>query len=343
MRRLLSAIAWTLLALMVDVGAVASQQPGKVYRIGWLWVGEDGKADVPIEKWWGNFGTFRDELKDRGYVVGKNLVVDVRSAQGDVSRLPALADALVATQPDVLVTPGTAPTLAAMRATKTIPIVFPGVGSPVERGIVKSLVNHGGNATGQAVNLSNPKMYQLLRDAAPSVRRLGWVSYAPNTFARDRSPEYRARRMTSLGNELAQAGFEAFDLMVDSLDELEPKVAALANRGQAALFMSTDVTLFSWRAQIMEMAMRHRLPTACAQWFGWGKEGCLITYGEDGNDELGRRAAVQVIKILNGTKPSDIPIEQPSKFKLIVNAKTAKELGLTLPPSMLVMADEVIE
>ena len=130
--------------------------------------------------------------------------------------------------------------------------------------------------------------------------------------------------------------------MVDSLDELEPKVAALASRGQAALFMSTDVTLFSWRAQIMEVAMRYRLPTACAQWFGWGKEGCLITYGED-PVFMGRRAAAQVVKILKGTKPSDIPIEQPISFKLIVNANTAKTLGLTLPPSMLVVADEVIE
>jgi putative ABC transport system substrate-binding protein len=149
--------------------------------------------------------------------------------------------------------------------------------------------------------------------------------------------------LTLLGEELAPAGFEAVDLYVDSLDELEPKVAALASRGQAALFMCTDVTLFSWRAKIMEMAMRYRLPTACAQWFGWGKEGCLITYGEDANNELGRRAAVQVIKILNGTKPSDIPIEQPSKFKLIVNAKTAEALGLTLPLSLLALADEVIE
>jgi putative tryptophan/tyrosine transport system substrate-binding protein len=148
--------------------------------------------------------------------------------------------------------------------------------------------------------------------------------------------------MATLGSETAQAGLELADLMVDSVDELEPKVAALASGGEAALFMSTDVTLFSWRAQIMAMAMRHRLPTACAQRFEWGQAGCLITYGED-PIYMGRRAAVQVVKILNGTEPSDIPIEQPINFKLIVNAKTAKELGLTLPPPILVMADEVIE
>jgi len=285
---------------------------------------------------------FREALRDSGYVVGKNLVVDLRDAQGDVTRLPVLVEALIAAQPDVLVTPGTAPTIAVMRATKTIPIVFPGVGSPVEKGIVKSLVNHGGNATGQAVNISHPKMYQLLRDAAPSARRLGWVAYAPNSLSRDRTPEYRAKRMALLGTELAQAGFEVADLMVNSLDELEPKVAALATGGDAALFMSTDVTLFSWRTQIMAMAMRHRLSTACGQQFGWGKEGCLITYGED-PVYMGRRAAAQVVKILNGTQPSDIPIEQPVNFKLIVNAKTAKELGLTLPPTLLAMADELIE
>jgi putative ABC transport system substrate-binding protein len=229
-----------------------------------------------------------------------------------------------------------------MRATKTIPIVFPGVGSPIEKGIVKSLANPGGNVTGQAVNLSNPKIWQLLRDAAPALRRVGYVAYAPNAFAHDRSPESRAKRMAVLGSQSAQTSFELVDLHVDRLDELETKVAAFADGGEAALFMATDVTLFSWRAEIMSMAMRYRLPTACAQWFGWAREGCLITYGEDPYD-YNRHAAVQVVKIFNGTKPADIPIEQPTKFKLILNAKTAKALGLTISPSLLAMADEVIE
>ena len=182
MRRVLSAIGLIIVASMVDICAAAAQQPGRVYKIAFLWTGEPG-VHLQFEQFEDqNFRAFRDGLRDSGYVVGKNLVVDLRDAQGDVSRLPALAEALVATQPDVLVTPGTAPTIAAMRATKTIPIVFPGVGTPVERGIVKSLTNHGGNATGQAVNLGNPKMLQLLRDAAPSLRRLGWVAYAPNSL-----------------------------------------------------------------------------------------------------------------------------------------------------------------
>lgn len=342
MRSLLSALACTLLAVMADIGVVSAQENGRVYRIGWLWAGWPGMAQAPFEEWTGVDSAFRDTLRDRGYAIGKNLVVDVRNAQGDVSRLPALAEALVATRPDVLVTPGTSPTVAAMRATRSIPIVFPGVGSPVERGIVKSFANHGGNATGIAVNVNNPKMWQYLRDAAPALRYAGFVAYAPNSLAQDRTPEYRARRMAQVGIAGSQAGFELVDLMVDSLDELDLKVAALASRGEAALFLSTDVVLNSWHAEVMAMAMRHRLPTACAQWFRWASAGCLITYGEDAYD-LRRRAAVQTAKILNGARVSDIPIEQPTKFKLIVNATTAKALGLALPRSLLALADEVIE
>jgi putative ABC transport system substrate-binding protein len=167
-------------------------------------------------------------------------------------------------------------------------------------------------------------------------------SMRQTSYAQNKTPEFRAGRMVKLGIESAQAGFELVDSGVDYLDELEPKVAALASGGEAALFMATDLVLFSWRAKIIEIAMRYRLPTACAQWFGWGEAGCLITFGEDPHD-LARRAAAQAAKILNGTKPSDIPIEQPTKFRLIVNAKTAKALGVNLPRSMLVLADEVIE
>jgi putative ABC transport system substrate-binding protein len=334
---------WIVATLVLGVGTAWAQEPGRVYKIGWLWLGEPGLVQVPFEKMTSTENVaFREALRDRGFVVGKNLIVDVRNTQGDEARLPGLAEALIATQPDVLVTGGTLPTVAAMRATKTIPIVFPGLGAPVEREIVKSLVNHGGNATGQAVNLQNPKAWQLLHDAAPTVRRAGYVVYAPQISAVDRSPEYRARNLKIFANEAAQAGFEMIDLAVDRLEELEPKVAALANDGKAVLFIHSDATLISWRTEIMMMAMRHRLPTACTQFFGWAKEGCLITYGENDPDR-GRRAAAQVVKIFNGTKPADIPIEQATRFRLIVNAKTAKALDLTLPSSLIAMADEVID
>lgn len=342
MRYRLSALVCTLITVMVHVDGASAQQAGRVYRVGIVWTGEPGVVQPPFETMKGTFGGLRDALRDRGYVVGKNLVVDLRDAKGDASGLQAVVQALIATNPDVLVTGGTAPTVEAMKATKTIPIVFPGVGTPVERGIVKDLINHGGNATGQAVNLGNPKIWQLLRDVAPSVRRVGMVGYAPNSFATDRSPEYRAARIARANTDSGRVGLEAVDSFVDELDELEPKVSALAKLGEAALFMSTDAVLYSWRTTIMGMAMRYRLPTVCAQWWGWAEAGCLITYGED-NAELGRRAALQVVKILNGTKPADIPIEQPTTFRLILNGKTARSLGLSFPQSTLAFADQIIE
>src|SRR5207249_3424514 len=124
MRQLLSALAWTILCLIADISGASAQQPGRVYRIGWLWIGEPGLVPPPFEKWTGESGVFRDALRDRGFAVGKNLIVDVRDARGDATRLPALAEALVATQPDVLVTAGELATVAAMRVTKAIPIVF---------------------------------------------------------------------------------------------------------------------------------------------------------------------------------------------------------------------------
>ena len=204
---------------------------------------------------------------------------------------------------------------------------------PVERGIVKSLVDHGGNATGQTGNLlSNAKVWQLLRDAAPAPGvRDGWP-IAPNAWAQDRSPEYRAKRMATLGSESAQVGFELVDLGVDRLDELEPKVAALANGGRRRFPVCRPNTVLMARRDHVDghaLSSADRLPPGP----GWG-EGCLISYAAD-QPELGRRVAAQVVKIFNGTKPADIPIEQPTRFTLIVNAKTAKTLGLTVPPSLL--------
>lgn len=173
MRPLLSAVAWTLLALMVDAGAASAQQPGRVYKIGWLWIGRPGYVPVPIEKWTTGGAAFRDSLRDSGYVVGKNLVVDVRHASGDAARLEAEAEALVAMGVDVIVTQGTPPTVAAMKATKRLPIVFEGVGDPVEKGIVASFARPGGNVTGMAVLIAGAKQWQLLHEIAPAVRRAG--------------------------------------------------------------------------------------------------------------------------------------------------------------------------
>jgi ABC-type uncharacterized transport system substrate-binding protein len=342
MRSLLSALAWTLLAVMLDISAASAQQPGRVYRIGWLVVGEPGLVEVPIEKATGNLALLRDELRDRGYVVGKNLVVDIRNAHGDVARLSAEAEFLAASGVDLIVSGGTAPTAAAIKATKRIPIVFAGVAGPVEKGFVASLGNPGGNVTGMAVALASiGKLFQLLRDIAPATRRGGGLVYAPNNFA-NIDPAFRAAFDARNRAAAANVGIEFVDLSVNTLDEIESKFAELGNGEPAGVVILTDPTLFSWRFSVSAMALRNRLPTVCAGWLGWGQAGCLATYGEDFS-LLFRRVAAQVDRILKGAKPADIPVEQPTAFKLILNARTAKALDLTVPPSVLAFADEVIE
>jgi putative ABC transport system substrate-binding protein len=340
--RLLPVVAWTFLALMFDIGAAVAQQDGHVYRIGFLSIGRPGLVSEPPEKWTGQIATFRDTLRDSGFVVGKNLVIDLRQAEGDVTRLAALAEALVASNPDVIVSPGTPSTIAAMQATKTLPIVFPGVGDPVEKGIVASLAKPGGNVTGIAVNVETSKLWQILRDIAPTTQRAGLLRNGLNNYANRSTPEFRALSTSRHRTYAAAAGIELVEMAVTTVEEIEPKFADIASHGNAAIYILTDETLFSWRSAIMAMASRHRLLTTCVQTPEWGAAGCLATYGEDPHDRM-QRAAAQVVKILNGAKPADTPVEQPMRFKLIINTKTAKALGLTVPPSLLHAADEVIE
>jgi putative ABC transport system substrate-binding protein len=298
-----------------------------------------------MEKWNGPWVPFRETLKEKGYILGKNLVVDTRDARGDIGRLTADADALVASKVDVIVTPGTPATVAAVRATKSIPIVFPGVGQPVAKGIVASLSKPGGNVTGVAVNVEAPKIWQLVRDVAPGTRLVGVLLHARNyegVKAPDDAKAYLDKRTADFAEIAKALGIEFVLLRVSEEKETEPKLAEFANSGGTGLIIYTDGHLVSWKVSIMEAVRRHRLVTACVQWFGWAQEGCVITYGED-QSFLRRTAALQVDKILRGMKPADIPVEQPTNFKLIINMKAAKALGLTVPQSLLASADEVIE
>jgi len=330
---------------MADICAASAQQSERVYKVGWLWLGEPNIPSLPMDKWTGAWLPFRDALKEKGYVLGKNLVVETRDAGGDLGRLPAEAAALVAAKVDVIVAPGTPATVAAMRATKSIPIVFPGVGGPVEKGIVASQSKPGGNVTGMAVNVETPKLWQLVRDIAPETRLVGVLSNARNYEGLTGPDDVKALRDKYNADYTATAkalGIEYMLMRVNEEKEIEPKLAELAKSGGTGFIIYTDGTLISWRASIMEGARRHKLLTACVQWFGWAQEGCVLTYGED-QSLLRRSAAFQVDKILRGTKPADIPVELPTTFKLVVNAKAAKALGLTVPPALLIRADEVIE
>ena len=303
-----------------------------------LSIGRPGMEPVPLEKWTGPITGFRDALRSAGL----KFVVDSRNAQGDVARLRMEAESLVASNVDVIASFGTPSTVAAMQATKVIPIVFPGVGNPVEKGIVASLSKPGGNVTGIAVNIESAKMWQLMREIAPAARHAGMLSNVLNSYAIPNASDIRESALLERRRDAAAVGFDFAYLGVKAVDEIDAKFAELASRGDAAVYIATDDTLFNWRTTIVQAASRYRLVTACAQDFRWGEAGCLITYGEDPYDR-NRRAGEQVVKILRGVRPAGIPVELPTKFKLIVNARTAKSLGLTVPRSLLVLADDVIE
>jgi len=344
MRNVLSALVCAFLTLMVEIGAASAQQPGRVYKIGWLWIGRPGFVSEPIEKWTGSNAAFRDALRDSGFIVGKNLVFERRHANGDAAKLDAKAEALVASGVDVIVTQGTPPTVAAMKATKKVPIVFYGVGDPVEKEIVSSLARPGGNVTGMAVMIAFPKQWQLLHEIAPAVRRAGFVGNGANRPAADRQAAWEAMHAERMRTDAAAVGIEPVRMPVHTLKDVETNFAQLASAGAAGVVIVNDAIFVSpeWRYSIMEMALRHRLPTSCAQSPEWAEAGCLVTYQENWPAIL-RGAATQVAKVLRGTAPADIPVEQPTDYKLVVNAKTAKSLDLTVPPALLALAHEVIE
>jgi putative ABC transport system substrate-binding protein len=278
-----------IVALMVDVCAASAQQPGRIYKIGWLWIGRPGLVPVPIDKWNNEGAAFRDTLRDGGFVVGKNLVVEERHANGDAARLAAEAEALVASGVDVIVTSGTPPTVAAMQATKRIPVVFWGVGDPVEKGIVSSVARPGGNLTGMAVMIAFSKQWQLLHEIAPAVRRAGFLSNAANRPAGDRAAAFETFHVERMKADAAAVGIEPLRMRVNSLNEVDTKFAELASGGAAGVVVVNDALLVSpeWRPSIMEMALRHRLPTSCAQSPPWAVSGCLVTYWRIGMPYIG--------------------------------------------------------
>lgn len=343
MRRLPSAIALIIVALMVDVPTVAAQQPGRIYKVGWLWLGRPNLVQVPFEKWTGDLAAVRDGLRDSGYLVGKNLLVDARHAQGDVARLAAEAHALVASNVDVIITVGTQPTVAAMEATNRIPIIFNGVGDPQWKGMIATLARPGGNVTGMAVQITESKSWQLLRDVSPSIRRAGTLVYGANSPAQSQVDAYSSKARERREVAAAAVGIEPIYMRVNSLGEVESRFSELAGSSSpSGIIIYSDLTMVLWRTSIMELAIRYGLLTSCPQLRLWAEAGCLVTYAED-SYATHRRVAQQVAKVLGGTKPADIPVEEPASFKLIVNLKTAKALGLTVPTSLLVVADEIIE
>jgi ABC-type uncharacterized transport system substrate-binding protein len=315
-------------AMLAFVNLSEAQQATKIPRIGLLLTGTLSSSSYSLE-------AFRNGLRDLGYVEGKNILVEYRYAEGKPDRLPSLAAELVRLKVDVIVTTGTPPSQAAKTATTTIPIVMALISDPVGAGLVASLARPGGNITGLSSvsqDLSGKRL-ELLKEAIPKVSRVG-VLYDPNDpakVAEFKEIEVAARPL----------GVHLQSLEVRSLDELESAFKA-ATRGKAAALLVLPTTILSTRTkQIAELSAKNRLPTmfATSQCMDAGG---LMSYGPDYAD-LWRRAATYVDKILKGAKPADLPVEQPMKFELVINLKTAKQIGLTIPPNVLARADRVIK
>ena len=310
--------------------AARAQQPaGRVYRIGY-------QSAAFREQTLGFVNAFEDGLRSLGYRVGENVVIEYRFADGQMDRLPALAADLVRLGVDIIVATGTNPsTVAAMKATPTIPIVMTTV-DPVGNGLVASLARPGGNVTGLTPDAGGEilgKRFELLKEILPKLSRLG-ILFNPDVA-------FNRSRQTSMAETARTLGLTTIPVEARGLDALEPAFATMVRERAQAFVMQGDSVLFSYRGQIAEMALRNRLPAASLQ-KEYADAGFLLTYGADVPD-LYRRLAGFVDKIFKGAKPADLPVEQPTKFELVINLKTAKALGLTIPPTLLARADEVIE
>jgi putative ABC transport system substrate-binding protein len=307
-----------------------AQQPTKVYRIGWLSPGFSLSQSNPSVE------AFRQGLHDLGYVEGQNLLIEWRWAEGSEERLRDLAAELVRLKVDVIVAvSGASATRAVQHATRTIPIVMAGGSDPVGEGLVASLARPGGNITGLSnLNAELPgKRLEILKETVP---QSGHVAVLTNPA----SPTY-ASAMHNLTGAAQALGLHLHVVELRSPDELDAAFAAMTRAGADALFVQGEPLLLDGlRGRIVDLAATSRLP-AMYSWRMYVDAGGLMAYGPSLPD-MHRRAAAYVDKILKGAKPADLPVEQPMKFQLVINLKTAKALGLTIPPALLFQADEVI-
>ena len=322
----LAFLIFILSILVAPLGSEA-QPAGKVYRIGYLSLGSpsDG-VSRPL----------RDTLRQLGYVEGQNLLIESRFADAKVDQLPSLAADLVRRNVDLIVTIGTPPVQAAKEATATIPIVMAGSADPVEHGFVASLAQPGGNVTG-VTHSPGPEIsgkgIELLKEAVPTVSRVA-VLWDSSTIHEGLSLENQKVVARKLGVTLLP-----FD--VKTLDELNAALAAIPRERANGLFVFPNFINGKHWQLIRDFAATNRLPTMFQE--TWPVEnGGLMSYYTNW-DRLRERAAIFVDRILKGAKPGDLPVEQPTKFDLVISLKTAKALGLTIPPSVLARADQVIQ
>jgi len=320
-----------ILALSLLAAPLAAQQAAKIARIGYLTV--DMAANPHVRE------AFLQGLRDLGYVEGRNVVIEYRDAEGKFERLPARVAELVALKVDVIVTAGgTLPALAAKQATKTIPIVFASAPDPVTDGLVTSLARPGGNVTGLsnlAAELVGKRLEQF-KQAVPGVSRVA-VLWQPGGLGE------RTEKGMLKGAEVAARALGVRLQFVEARSpaDFDRAFTEMTRARADALTVLPSTMLNTERRRLVDLAAKNRLP-AVYPWRESVDAGGLMSYGPNLAD-LFRRAAIYVDKILKGAKPADLPVEQPTKFELVINLKTAKALGITVPHSLLLRADQVIE
>jgi ABC-type uncharacterized transport system substrate-binding protein len=314
-----------LLAVAVIAGA---QQPAKVAKIGWLSIGLYSGPGSTIRG-------LPPELRALGYVEGMNIAFDYRYAENKLDRLPALADELVRLKVDVLVTPGTPAAIAAKNATRTIPIVFFRVSDPVPLGLVDSLSRPGGNVTGftEISEVLAGKRLELFKETVPKLSRVAvlWNPQNPGNAQQWKESQLPAREL----------GLQLHSMEVSSADKYEGAFKEAVKARSSALLVAQDALAGSNLKLIADLAIKHRLPASYPRG-EFVDNGGLMSYGPDPDESL-RRVASMIDKILKGAKPADLPVEQPTKFELAFNLKTAKQIGVIIPQSLLYRADKVIK
>ena len=322
-RRIVLCLPTTVVLLTVYL---AEAQQTKAPRIGMLVNGTPSSHKFIIDE-------FQQGLRDLGYVEGKNFLLEVRYAEGKLDRLPELARELVQMSVEVILTNATPGTVAAKQATSTIPIVFTGVGDPVAAGLVKSFARPGGNLTGISVlspDLGGNRL-ELLKETIPGITYVALL-WSPSAS-------------TTVALKATQAAADALRLQLQSLEVRSPNdftgvTDAILKSRAGAILTNPSPVLSTIRTRVVEFATKNRLPAMYAN-LQFVESGGLMAYAHSSADAY-RRAAVYVDKILKGTKPADLPVELPTKVELVINLKTAKQIGLTIPPNVLARADKVI-
>jgi putative ABC transport system substrate-binding protein len=320
-------INWLLVVFYLTMGSLAqAQQAGKVSRVGY--VSTVGSPDA-------NFEELRQGLRDLGYIEGKNIAFEYRAAQGKAELIPGFIAELVQMKVDLLFCPNLPAINAAKEATRTIPIVMIANVDPVELGLVESFARPGGNITGmslQSLELSGKRL-ELLKETFPKLNRLALVWNIG-----DQSMNLITKQVQAVAPQL---GVTVQPSGVRDPSDLDSAFAKITQSPPDALFSVADRLITSQRKKILEFAAKNRIPTMFDA-LAAVEAGALMAYGPS-RAEVSRRAAVFVDKILKGAKPADLPVEQPTKFELIINLKTANQIGVTIPPNVLVRADKVIK